>query len=284
MASDGLNGRTCDSEKPVNFGACTKVGTKLVKECCPKSCCLANKGEICKNPYEKAENVCNMVAAEMNMKKALTSKRMKKGRIGAMWKGFCEKSGVADENFESVAIQLGKVVKVDDKGKMTTVEAASSSTFTLPGTMYNYGNGCTLMCGKKTSDEMVAENNGTFDCPGKRACVFLKPELPIAAPQEPAAQSVAPAPIRTPHEDDSETLKFAATQLADAVSKAKKPALSSVEIGATLSTSCALPAQLAICSKVGVKDKLACRDRCCLDACKFFANRYPSCVNRCVRL
>jgi len=181
MAFDGLNGRTCDSNKPVNFGACmASKGLGLVKDCCPASCCAAKaQGKAstgpdkeCAPPYQQAENICKAVAADMG--KGLTIKKAASGRIGQMWKEACEMNVVADENFESVAINgMGKVVKVD-KGKLTNVEVDGDS-FSVPGSKYNFGNGCTLMCGNQTSDEMLAGNGGKFKCAGKRSCVFLKP-------------------------------------------------------------------------------------------------------------
>merc|ERR1719162_2449914 len=136
MAFDGLNGRTCDSNKPVNFGSCmASNGKGLVKECCPKSCCAAKKlgkastGDGCAPSYKKAHGICKAVA--MDMGKGLRLKKAEKGRIGQMWKTKCEKSTVADKNFESVAINKeGTVVKVDNKGHLTGTEV-DEDTFSL---------------------------------------------------------------------------------------------------------------------------------------------------------
>jgi len=215
MAFDGLNGRTCDSNKPVNFGVCmASKGLGLVKDCCPASCCAAKaQGKAstgpdkeCAPPFQQAENICKAVATDMG--KGLRIKKAASGRIGQMWKEACEMNVVADENRynQPVAINaMGKVVKVDDNGKLTNVEVDGDS-FSLPGSKYNFRNGCTLMCGDTTSDEMLAANGGKFECAGKRSCVFLKPvssanaaKVPPPVPprsDKPAMRQAPPVPPR----------------------------------------------------------------------------------------
>jgi len=112
----------------------------------------------------------------------------------------------------------------------------------------------------------------------------------IKAPSE--SSSMAPVSakdglhhlIRTPGEDASDTLKFAAEVLADTLSKdpSKKNMLTDDEIGELMADNCRTSNQMEICSRYGIVDPKWCRDRCCLDSCKFFANKYASCVNVCV--